>query len=486
MTQLVTLNQFKIERNNQELLKCAALSINYGEQVFLTGASGSGKTSLALALTGELYAHGEIKFNYQENSIFPKKITLVKQFFHFKDNYGLTDFYYQQRYNSHDADNAPTVRQTIDKVINVDSPQVQFLLTLLDFHHRLDAVLLQLSSGERKKIQLILALAKPSQIIVLDNPLIGLDIATVARLQEYMAELAKEGVCFILIGDSNMIPEFITDVLTISADHNLTKLKREDYHQDTTTANSINFNYTNLKLPELKNEFTSIIRFNSVTISYAEKIALSKISWQVKPGDKWLLSGANGAGKSTLLSLINGDHPQAYANEIYLFDRKRGSGETIWEIKRNIGFISPELHWNFDGNMTCLQTVISGFYDAPGLHRSATDQQISIAQQWLKEAGFSDHANQRFANVSNGIQRMLLLLRAIIKNPPLFIFDEPCQGLDDYQAQQFISLVDHLFADSGHTIIYVSHRSDQIPTCINQRLNLVAGVADIISPASNN
>jgi molybdate transport system ATP-binding protein len=300
-----------------------------------------------------------------------------------------------------------------------------------------------------------------------------------------MAKLAEEGVCFILTGDSNTIPKFITHVLSISAEHNLDKIKLDNYHPDTTTASTTNFNYTNLKLPRLASKFTNIVKFNSVTISYAEKVALRNVSWLINQGDKWLLSGANGAGKSTLLSLINGDHPQAYANEIYLFDRKRGSGETIWDIKRNIGFISPELHWNFDGSMTCLQAVISGFYDTPSLHRGATDEQISIAQQWLEEASLIDYANQRFANVSNGIQRMLLLFRAIIKNPPLFILDEPCQGLDDYQAQQFVKLVDHLFADSQHTIIYVSHRADQIPTCISQQLNLVAGVATII-PAKNN
>ena len=343
----------------------------------------------------------------------------------------------------------------------------------------MDAALLQLSSGERKKLQLILALAKPSQIIILDNPLIGLDVATVERLHEYMAKLAQAGVCFILIGDSHTIPKFITHVLSISPNHDLIKTSINDYHPQTPVAT--NFNYTNLELPEFSSEFENIIKFKAVTISYGEKVALNNVNWQVMPGDKWLVSGANGAGKSTLLSLINGDHPQAYANEIYLFDRKRGSGETIWEIKRNIGFISPELHWNFDGSMTCLQAVISGFYDTPSLHRNATDEQISIAEQWLDGAGLGNYSKQRFANVSNGIQRMLLLLRAIIKNPPLFIFDEPCQGLDDYQTQQFVALVDYLFADSQHTIIYVSHRADQIPNCINQQLNLVGGVATVVS-----
>ncbi len=479
MVQLIALSQFRIERFNKELLKCDELLINHGEQIFLTGASGSGKTSLALALTGELYASGEIKFNYQANDLTPK-VTLVKQFFHFKNNCGLSDFYYQQRYNSYDADDAPSVRQTISNAVDINDAKTQHLLTLLGFNHRLDAALLQLSSGERKKLQLILALAKPSQIIILDNPLIGLDVTTVKHLHEYMAKLAQAGVCFILIGDNHTIPKFITHVLSISPTHDLNKISKNNYHPEIMPA-ATSFNYSNLRLPEFTSKFANIIKFKDVTISYAEKVALNNINWQVIPGDKWLVSGANGAGKSTLLSLINGDHPQAYANEIYLFDRKRGSGETIWEIKRNIGFISPELHWNFDGNMTCLQTVISGFYDTPGLHRNPTDEQIDLAQQWLSGAGLDIYANQRFANVSNGMQRMLLLLRAIIKNPPLFIFDEPCQGLDDYQTQQFVALVDYLFADSQHTIIYVSHRADQIPTCINQQLNLVGGVATVVS-----
>ncbi len=479
MALLIALKQFGIERFNKELLKCDELSIKHGEQIFLTGASGSGKTSLALALTGELYASGEIKFNYQANDLAPK-ITLVKQFFHFKSNCGLSDFYYQQRYNSYDADDAPSVRQTISDAVDINDTKTQHLLTLLGFHHRLDAALLQLSSGERKKLQLILALAKPSQIIILDNPLIGLDAITVERLHEYMAKLAQAGVCFILIGDSHTIPKFITHVLSILPNHDLNKTRVNDYHPQTTPV-ATSFNYSNLELPEFTSGFENIIKFKAVTISYGEKVALNNINWQVISGDKWLVSGANGAGKSTLLSLINGDHPQAYANEIYLFDRKRGSGETIWEIKRNIGFISPELHWNFDGSMTCLQTIISGFYDTPSMHHNPTDEQISLAQQWLSGAGLENYANQRFANVSNGIQRMLLLLRAIIKNPPLFIFDEPCQGLDDNQTQQFLALVDYLFADSQHTIIYVSHRADQIPSCIKQQLNLVGGVATIIS-----
>jgi molybdate transport system ATP-binding protein len=172
---------------------------------------------------------------------------------------------------------------------------------------------------------------------------------------------------------------------------------------------------------------------------------------------------------------VTGDNPQAYANQLFLFGKKRGSGETIWDIKRNIGYVSPELHWNFTTNLSCLDTVLSGFFDTPGLYSKASTEQVETVNQWLNALNLTEYANTKFGQVSHGIQRMLLLLRALVKNPPLFIFDEPCQGLDEFHTRQFTRLVDALFADTEHTIIYISHRADQIPKCINKKIKLVNG-----------
>ncbi len=188
-----------------------------------------------------------------------------------------------------------------------------------------------------------------------------------------------------------------------------------------------------------------------------------------------MLEGHNGAGKSTLLSLINGDHPQSYANEIFLFGHRRGSGESIWDIKQKIGFISPELHWCFDMQTTCLNTLLSGFFDTPGLYKSATTEQTKIAIKWLDSIGLLAYKDIPLASISPGLQRMVLLLRVLVKNPPLLIFDEPCQGLDEIHVNNFIDLVDRLFYDTEHTIIYVSHISSQIPKCINKKLCLKNG-----------
>lgn len=471
---LIELAGFNLERQGKVIIKNGDLNIQLGEQILLSGISGSGKTSLALALAGQLYAAADkFQFNFIENSQYADKVTLVNQYYYFKDKSGLSDFYYQQRYNSDDAERSATVREVIN--YTNDDVKLDELVAVLNLAERLDASLIQLSSGERKKLQLILALYVPSQVMILDNPYIGLDVASRINLINYLAQLAKSGITFIIIDDDIDIPEFITNIVWINDNQKIQKSLRENYVPIIDIKALSKTNLSNFKLPALMDKYSSIIKFEQVTISYGSKIALDAIDWQVEPGQKWLLSGHNGAGKSTLLSLINGDHPQAYANEIYLFDRKRGSGESVWEIKQKIGFVSPELHWNFDKRMTCLDTILSGYFDTPGLYRKANSEQQQVANDWLKRLGLAEYAAQRLSNVSSGVQRMLLLLRALVKNPPLFILDEPCQGLDDKQTANFVNLIDDLFTNTEHTIIYVSHRADQIPSCISHSICLEQG-----------
>lgn len=99
-------------------------------------------------------------------------------------------------------------------------------------------------------------------------------------------------------------------------------------------------------LPYENMNFTSdeVVRLNKVSIRYGDRTILKELDWTVMRGQKWALSGENGAGKSTLLSLVCADNPQSYACDIRLFGRKRGTGESIWEIKKHIGYVSPEMH----------------------------------------------------------------------------------------------------------------------------------------------
>src|SRR5690606_29392862 len=220
--------------------------------------------------------------------------------------------------------------------------------------------------------------------------------------------------------------------------------------------------------------YDTIAQLGNVSVRYGEKEVLKNVSWEIKVGEKWLLQGPNGSGKSTLLSLINGDHPQAYGHDISLFGHKRGSGESIWDIKEKIGIISPELHWYFDKNATVWHSVASGFYDSIGWFIDVKHEERKKIEQLLDFFDLLPDKNKILHTLPLGKQRLALLARTIIKNPQLLILDEPCQGLDRAQTVHFNAVVDEL-CNYGKTLIYVGHYESQLPDCINHRLILEKG-----------
>lgn len=471
---IVELHNYTLIRNSKRLLNEANLAIKHGEQILLIGSSGCGKTSVLESLVGKVFANGQVNVYSPNGEISTSHdISYVSQFANFKDKTGLSDFYYQQRFNSYDSTTTVSVREYLASLIN-EHNENNFveLVDIFKFHTNLDSSLLFLSSGERKKLQLIQCLLKPTNLILLDNPYIGLDKDTVSKFNHYLAKLATNGTTFIIVSNYANCPEFISHIVAIDDVGQFNKIAKSDYIDEAICEDVIEIDGSLLTQNPAHNLHT-IVKLTNVNVGYGEREILRNLNWEILAGDKWQLAGENGAGKSTLLSLINGDHPQAYANDIILFDKKRGSGETIWDIKRKIGYISPELHWNFDRSMSCLQVVLSGFFDTPGLYHRASDEQQSIALAWLNNLHLNEYITQKFAVVPAGIQRLCLLLRALVKNPPLFIFDEPCQGLDEEQSKMFMNLVDKLFADSQHTIIYVSHVNHEIPQCISQKFSLI-------------
>jgi molybdate transport system ATP-binding protein len=210
-------------------------------------------------------------------------------------------------------------------------------------------------------------------------------------------------------------------------------------------------------------------------IIYNGRKILDNINWKVNKGECWNVSGHNGSGKSTLLSLITGDNPQAFANEIYLFDRKKGSGESIWDIKQKIGYVSPELHHYFDAACSCFEVVASGLFDTIGLFRKLNEMQKSIVKEWMSLLHLEQFENRIFKQLSNGQQRLVLLVRALVKNPPLLILDEPCQGLDQEVSASFIALINEVCVRMKKTLVYVSHYEEEIPPCVTYTLKLRQG-----------
>ena len=215
---------------------------------------------------------------------------------------------------------------------------------------------------------------------------------------------------------------------------------------------------------------TALLELRDVSVSYGDVDVLHKVNWSLQPGQHCSISGPNGCGKTTLLSLVNGDNHKAYGQDITLFGRRRGSGESVWEIKQKFGLLNTQLHLNHVRGMRVLEVVVSGFFDSIGLYDDWGDAQKQLAGEWLQALGMQGLERTPFDTLSFGMQRMVLLARAVVKSPVILMLDEPCLGLDGHHAQTILRAIDHIAADSDTQILFVSHSAGEMPDCINQWL----------------
>jgi len=471
---IVTNLSVKLQGNT--LLDGISFSLQLNQHLAIVGASGSGKTTLAKALCGKVFHQGTVEFSGKLT------INFVEQHYHFKTRSNTQDFYYQQRYNSFDNNDALTVEEEL-QLVSTDETKIDSLLSELQLDHRKQSPLLHLSSGEHKRFQLIKALLSHADILILDEPFVGLDITSRKKLNNILSTVAVSGTQIICITDANEIPHCITDIAYLEQGRLKQFTTKEIFElskQNLFAEYQPVYSFPAVTHKEEK-QFSNAVRMKNVSITYGEKKVLSNINWTVKQSERWLLRGHNGAGKSTLLSLIYGDNPQAYANSIYLFDNRRGSGESIWDIKKNIGYVSPELQWYFDTNTTVYHAIGSGFYDTIGLFRKLTPEQHNIIEQWLDLLRLSHVTHKPLSTISASEQRLTLLLRALVKDPPLLLLDEPCQGLDEKQTLHFVQLIDDLCIQLNKTLIYISHYDNEIPSCIDKVIELKEGKQNIYS-----
>jgi len=215
-----------------------------------------------------------------------------------------------------------------------------------------------------------------------------------------------------------------------------------------------------------------LVRIKDATIQYGDTVIFKDLSWTIETNQHWQLTGPNGSGKTGLLSLITGDHPQCYVNDIFVFGFQRGQGESIWQIKQYIGYVSTALQWEYRVSTSLRHVVISGFFDSIGLYSKYTERQREIADQWLAVLGMGDRADQPFNQLSYGDQRLLLIARAMVKHPPLLILDEPCLGLDDMNRQRVLALIEIICAGSETSVLYVNHHPEDKISGIENYLSL--------------
>lgn len=455
------------------------LHIGKGEHIAIVGPNGGGKSLLVDTITGRYpLLMNEVAYDFS-----PSESEMVcdnVKYITFRDSYGDSDatYYYQQRWNTHDIDETPIVRDLLPAC--ADGELKDALYDLFGVEAMLDKHIILLSSGELRKFQLTRTLLSGPRVLIMDNPFIGLDAKTrdlLHVLLRRLTEMTRLQVILVL-SKTDDIPEFITHVIPVEDRTCGDKISLQEYlHQRREVPAHVlpeEKRERILNLPYGENLYHAehIVDLNKVSIRYGDRTILKDLDWTVRCGEKWALSGDNGSGKSTLLSLVCADNPQSYACDIALFGRKRGSGESIWEIKKHIGYVSPEMHRAYLKNLPAIDIVASGLHDSIGLYRKMQEKDRAVCEWWMDIFGIADLKDRNFLQLSSGEQRMVLLARAFVKDPELLILDEPLHGLDMWNRRLVKDVIEAFCERKDKTMIMVTHYREELPAVITNALYL--------------
>ena len=463
----------------------ASLDLLDGEHLAIVGPNGGGKTHFVNLLTGRYpLLKDTLSYDFRPSTS-TSAYENIKHLTFQDATYSTVEgnYYYQQRWNHTEQEDFPLLRELLQ---TANSDLQERLYQLFQIEPLLDKKIILLSSGELRKFQLTKTLLTQPRILILDNPFIGLDSTARQQLFELLEQIAQSQPIQIILILSMIddIPSFITHVLPIEQLTVGVKMTREEYlatlpaHQkqqeEQEEAYIAKLQHQILALPENSKHFEGeeVVKLNEVSIQYGNRTILHKLNWVVKRGEKWALSGRNGSGKSTLLSLVCADNPQSYACDISLFGRKRGSGESIWEIKQHIGYVSPEMHRAYLKNLPAIEIVASGLHDTVGLYKRPRPEEFAICEWWMNIFGVGHLKEKNFLQLSSGEQRLCLLARAFVKDPELLILDEPLHGLDTYNRQRVKRIIEAFCQRRDKTLIMVTHYAEELPQTITHHLEL--------------
>ncbi len=480
---LVTLEDVTLRLGKRFILNGTSWEIFRDQNWAVLGPNGSGKSSLVGAIAGEVpVANGRIVYHFENSR--QRAIGYV--------SFGLHQRTIQREEQRDEArefsgnmDSFETVRQTLadrPEGAYVDSQATLQVIERLEIGNLMDRSIRHLSTGEIRKVLIAKAMLKSPRLLILDEPFDGLDREANRLLKKYITGLAGGDTNLILVTHrTDEITPNITHILCLKEGGIFLSGEKEQVLADGRLRclylnnNCVPGNGSAVRAPEAGPVPPVIIEMRNASVSYGGIEVFKNIDWIMKKGENWALIGPNGAGKSSFLRLITGDNLQAYANEIYVFGHRRGTGESVWEIKKRIGIVSSEFQVRYRKRISAYDVVLSGFYDSIGLYSQATARQHEEAGEWMERIGIMHLGNRRFDLLSDGEKRLVLLARAMVKTPALLILDEPVQGLDPYNRSVMLDIIDRIGREYPTHLLYVTHQPDDVVPSITHVLKFERG-----------
>ena len=472
---LLSLRDVSFSYRYKPALKNISFEIKAGEQWVCLGRNGAGKSSLAAILSGRNTAYSG---TYNLTPTLEERGVQIVSFEEARDLRSRERKLDISEFNENAFDPGTTVRDLL-RSIEIDPEESLRWITIIGIKHILDRGIRFISTGEMRKVLLAKAILKKPGLIILDNLMDGLDVVSQKSMRALLEDLIDEKWCLlVLCRQPEDVPKKSTHILILEKGVVLKKGERNLILSDIYATNlmrkpALRFD----RLPSALNRKSlppmtdPLLSLENVSVRYGEVQVLKDINWEFKSGQHCHIYGPNGCGKTTLLSLILGDNQKAYGQNIRIFGKLRGSGESIWDIKKKFGQVGTELQLDFVRQMKTLEVVVSGFFDTIGLYKNHNDYQKRHALEWLKIFQIQQFKNTAFDDLSFGIQRMILIIRAMVKSPAILVLDEPTLSMDSYNRKIVLEAIDHIAENSQTQIIFISHSLGERPRCINQELH---------------
>lgn len=486
----ITLDRVTIRLRDRFVFENTSWRIQSDEQWAVIGPNGAGKSTLVKAIAGELpVVQGRAIYHFMgelglagavpDGHVARVAFDTERAFYNSKmrsDSFGS------------EQDGTVTVAETL---LWGSSPsgagrhaELRQIARKLGIEHLLGRAAHVLSYGEAKLLLLARALLRSPNLLILDEPFEGLDGRAKADLKTVIDSLMGGPMRILLVSHRfEEISTKVTHVLCVKGCSVIMQGPAKEILQPV----KISRIYGRKGLAGGGKELTprteeahasapqEVVRMRDTTVRFGGQVVLDHVNWTVQRGENWAVLGPNGAGKSTILELITGDNVQGYANDIRLFGRKKGSGETVWEIKEKLSLVSAEFQLKYQKGIPAYDVICSGFFDSIGLFRRCTDEQHRAARDWMGLLGMADLARKRFDHLSHGQQRLILLARAMVKSPVLLILDEPCDGLDYANRRLVLDCIGLIGSRTATDLIYVTHHKNELPPCITHALILNKG-----------
>ncbi len=212
---------------------------------------------------------------------------------------------------------------------------------------------------------------------------------------------------------------------------------------------------------------------DAVCLDIRGKRILHDVSWEIRPGEKWVVLGLNGSGKTSLLRLLSGfGYPSRGTMQV--FGESYGRVD-LRDLRKRIGWVHGDLAADFPRFMTCREVVESGGEGSIALYEELDGTAAKHADDALAAIAAVHLAERLFATLSTGERQRVLIARALAARPDLLLLDEPCLGLDPLAREDFLLSLSALFAARpGLTVIAVTHHVEEIVDGY-ERMLLMAG-----------